>query len=225
MSKINETNYPRRTQANYADTDMLVIQAAGGNTYTTRLEDMREDYEETLAPTLSALQDDINENLATIEAGSTASQAYAKGDFLVFGGRLCKAKTSIAVNATLVLDTNIELASVGGELSSISSDLASLRSNVNLLKVVWVDFTAMTSANGNVSLTSIINTELNLPIAVSAHYKSNPSLMVACMLYQYTSSRPNLISGFRCFSESAQTEPILNTEIEGRIYALKIAPF
>lgn len=126
MSKINETNYPRRTQANYADTDMLVIQAAGGNTYTTRLEDMREDYEETLAPTLSALQDDVNENLATIEAGSTASQAYAKGDFLVFGGRLCKAKTSIAVNATLVLDTNIELASVGGELSSISSELASV---------------------------------------------------------------------------------------------------
>lgn len=123
MSKINETNYPRRTQANYASTDMLVIQAAGGNTYTTRLEDMREDYEETLAPTLSALQDDVNENLATIEAGSTASQAYAKGDFLVFGGRLCKAKTSIAVNATLVLDTNIELASVGGELSSITSDL------------------------------------------------------------------------------------------------------
>lgn len=124
MSKINETNYPRRTQANYADTDMLVIQAAGGNTYTTRLEDMRKDYEATLAPTLSALQDDVNENLATIEAGSTASKAYAKGDFLVFGGRLCKAKTSIAVNATLVLDTNIELASVGGELSSISSELA-----------------------------------------------------------------------------------------------------
>lgn len=125
MSKINETNYPRRTQANYADTDMLVIQAAGGNTYTTRLEDMREDYEETLAPTLSALQDDVNENLATIE-GSTASKAYAKGDFLVFGGRLCKAKTSIASGATLVLDTNIELDSVGDELSSISSDLASM---------------------------------------------------------------------------------------------------
>lgn len=136
MSKINETNYPRRTQANYADTDMLVIQAAGGNTYTTRLEDMREDYEETLAPSLSALQDDINENLATIEAGSTASQAYAKGDFLVFGGRLCKAKTSIAVNATLVLDTNIELASVGGELSSISSDLTSK------ITGVWTNITA-----------------------------------------------------------------------------------
>ena len=118
MSKINETNYPRRTQANYADTDMLVIQAAGGNTYTTRIEDLREDCQETLAPALNTMR----ENLATVE-GSTASKAYAKGDFLVFGGRLCKAKTSIAVNATLILDTNIELASVGGELSSLSSDL------------------------------------------------------------------------------------------------------
>lgn len=124
MSKINETNYPRRTQANYADTDMLVIQAAGGNTYTTRLEDMREDYEETLAPTLSALQDDINENLATIEAGSTASKVYAKGDYLVFGGKLCRVtSTSIAAGATLTIGTNIELAPVGDELKTLSSDL------------------------------------------------------------------------------------------------------
>lgn len=119
MSKINETNYPRRTQANYEDTDMFVIQKAGGNTYTTRIEDLREDCQETLAPALNTMR----ENLATIEGG-TASKAYAKGDYLVFGGRLCKAKTSIAVNATLILDTNIELASVGDELSSISSDLA-----------------------------------------------------------------------------------------------------
>jgi hypothetical protein len=127
MSKINETNYPRRTQANYADTDMLVVQAAGGNTYTTRLEDMREDYEETLAPTLSALQDDINENLATIEAGSTASKVYAKGDYLVFGGKLCRVtSTSIAAGATLTIGTNIELAPVGDELKTLSSELASL---------------------------------------------------------------------------------------------------
>ena len=126
MSKINETNYPRRTQANYADTDMLVIQAAGGNTYTTRLEDMREDYEATLAPTLSALQDDINENLATIEGGSTASKVYAKGDYLVFGGKLCRVtSTSIAAGATLTIGTNIELAPVGDELKTLSSELTS----------------------------------------------------------------------------------------------------
>lgn len=120
MSKINETNYPRRTQASYEDTDMFVIQEAGGNTYTTRIEDLREDCQETLAPALNTMR----ENLATVE-GSTASKAYAKGDFLVFGGRLCKAKTSIASGATLVLDTNIELDSVGDELSSLTSELAS----------------------------------------------------------------------------------------------------
>lgn len=121
MSKINETNYPRRTQASYEDTDMLVIQESGGNTYTTRIEDLREDCQETLAPALNTMR----ENLATVE-GSTASKAYAKGDFLVFGGRLCKAKTSIASGATLVLDTNIELDSVGDELSSLTSDLAAV---------------------------------------------------------------------------------------------------
>ena len=121
MSKINETNYPRRTQASYEDTDMLVIQKSGGNTYTTRIEDLREDCQETLAPALNTMR----ENLATVE-GSTASKAYAKGDFLVFGGRLCKAKTSIASGATLVLDTNIELDSVGDELSSLTSDLAAI---------------------------------------------------------------------------------------------------
>lgn len=139
MSKINETNYPRRTQANYADTDMLVIQAAGGNTYTTRLEDMREDYEATLAPTLSALQDDINENLATIEGGSTASKVYAKGDYLVFGGKLCRVtSTSIAAGATLTIGTNIELAPVGDELKTLSSDLAYRVINAGTINSVTV---------------------------------------------------------------------------------------
>ncbi len=140
MSKINETNYPRRTQASYEDTDMLVIQESGGNTYTTRIEDLREDCQETLAPALNTMR----ENLATVE-GSTASKAYAKGDFLVFGGRLCKAKTSIASGATLVLDTNIELDSVGDELSSLNSDLANIApSNFVLLATININTTSGT---------------------------------------------------------------------------------
>lgn len=147
MSKINETNYPRRTQASYEDTDMLVIQKAGGNTYTTRIEDLREDCQETLAPALNTMR----ENLATIE-GSTASKAYAKGDYLVFGGRLCKAKTSIAVNATLILDTNIELAPVGDELSSISSDLS------DQIKIVYHRFgnTGIVAANTTKEMTETL---------------------------------------------------------------------
>ena len=173
MSKINETNYPRRTQANYADTDMLVLQAAGGNTYTTRLEDMREDYEETLAPALSELQDDVNENLATIEAGSTASKAYAKGDFLVFGGKLCKAKTAIAVNATLVLDTNIELDSVGDELTSLSSQFTSLVSKLNVLDIKTSNggaFSQLLSNTGEVWLIIGQRLATSEAIVLVAHY-------------------------------------------------------
>lgn len=144
MSKINETNYPRRTQASYEDTDMLVIQESGGNTYTTRIEDLREDCQETLAPALNTMR----ENLATVE-GSTASKAYAKGDFLVFGGRLCKAKTSIASGATLVLDTNIELDSVGDELSSLTSELTSLsRHSLGTRIQLTEDVNYVTTTNG-----------------------------------------------------------------------------
>lgn len=167
MSKINETNYPRRTQANYEDTDMIVIQEAGGNTHTTRIEDLREDCQETLAPAL----DTMRENLATIE-GITASKAYAKGDYLVFDGRLCKAKTSIAVNATLILDTNIELASVGGELSSINSDLATLITvksyTVTFTEnaVVAAEFSNIYKATGEVVLTSDVAL-YGTPIAIN----------------------------------------------------------
>ena len=186
MSKINETNYPRRTQANYADTDMLVIQAAGGNTYTTRLEDMREDYEETLAPTLSALQNDVNENLATIE-GSTASQAYAKGDFLVFGGRLCKAKTSIASGATLVLDTNIELDSVGDELSSLSSQLTSVRDFQNDVVIGSFGnqalhrafFSKSTVTTGGLSVGAVSG----YPVNMYGSYKQNDGSIVGLSKY------------------------------------------
>ena len=166
MSKINETNYPRRTQANYEDTDMLVIQEAGGNTYTTRIEDLREDCQETLAPALNTMR----ENLATVE-GSTASKAYAKGDFLVFGGRLCKAKTSIASGATLVLDTNIELDSVGDELSSISSDLTN-KSNSLLVRALG---TSVTIASGGYYGSAIIDATYAgyTPLAVIGYYAAH----------------------------------------------------
>lgn len=171
MSKINETNYPRRTQANYADTDMLVIQAAGGNTYTTRIEDLREDCQETLAPALNTMR----ENLATVE-GSTASKAYAKGDFLVFGGRLCKAKTSIASGATLVLDTNIELDSVGDELSSISSDLVDI---VKIVSSSTINLGALSSGSTGYGLTTVTIPSGYKTVGIANASKNHPGVGTA----------------------------------------------
>jgi hypothetical protein len=177
MSKINETNYPRRTQANYADTDMLVIQAAGGNTYTTRLEDMREDYEETLAPTLSALQDDVNENLATIEAGSTASKVYAKGDYLVFGGKLCRVtSTSIAAGATLTIGTNIELAPVGDELKTLSSDLTDI---VKTASSSTINLGALTSGSAGYGSTTVTIPSGYKTVGIANASKNHPGVGTA----------------------------------------------
>ena len=120
MAKINETNYPRRTQANYADTDMLIIQAAGGNTYTTRIEDMREDCQETMAPTVEA----INDALAPAENGSTASQAYAVGEHFMRDGAFCTAIAAIASGASFTLNTNYVVGTIAEALESLNSNIA-----------------------------------------------------------------------------------------------------
>ena len=55
---------------------------------------------------------------ATVETGSTASQAYTKGAYLFFNNRLCKASTAIASGATLAVGTNLTQTSLGAELTS-----------------------------------------------------------------------------------------------------------
>lgn len=112
MAKINETNYPRRTQANYEDTDMLILQKAGGNTFTTRLSDMREDSQRNLAP---------------IE-GSTASRNYAVGEQLVYNGILYKVTQAINAGASLNVGTNITRSVIADELATLNSNLTNLSS-------------------------------------------------------------------------------------------------
>jgi hypothetical protein len=119
MSKINETNYPRRTQASYENTDMLVIQESGGNTYTTRIEDLREDCQETLAPTI----DKINDALAPAENGATASQSYAIGEHFMRDGAFCTAIAAITSGGSFTLNTNYVVGTIADALSSLNSDL------------------------------------------------------------------------------------------------------
>ena len=55
---------------------------------------------------------------ATVETGSTASQAYTKGSLLYFDNKLCKTTTAIASGATLAIGTNLSRTYLGTELSS-----------------------------------------------------------------------------------------------------------
>ena len=71
-----------------------------------------------------------NSNLATVESGTTASQAYTVGDYLVYNGQLCKVTSAIAQGDTLTVGTNIEVTTSGGEFKKINSDLTELRLSV-----------------------------------------------------------------------------------------------
>ena len=53
-----------------------------------------------------------------IEFGTKASQAYAKGAYVVFNNRLCKASKAIASGDTLAIGTNLVQCSIGSELNS-----------------------------------------------------------------------------------------------------------
>ena len=61
------------------------------------------------------------QDVATIESASTASKAYATGDFLAKDGNLYKATDDIAQGGTLNVGTNIEAAKVGDEISQLNS--------------------------------------------------------------------------------------------------------
>lgn len=119
MSKINETNYPRRPQSDYEDTDMLIIQEAGGNTYTTRIEDIREDCQEAIAPIVEA----VNDALAPPENGSTASQSYAIGEHFMRNGDFCTAIAAITSGASFTLNTNYVVGTIAEALESLNSEL------------------------------------------------------------------------------------------------------
>ena len=55
---------------------------------------------------------------ATVETGSTASQAYTKGAYLFFQNKLCKANSAISSGATLTIGSNLSQTTLGAELTS-----------------------------------------------------------------------------------------------------------
>jgi hypothetical protein len=93
--------------------------------------------------------DNTSASLAPIEATSTASQPYAVGKRLVYGGRLYKVTQAIAQGGTLTPGTNIVLDSVDSELDTINTHLSDVINDR-----VW---RARTFTNQSVPSNSFIN--------------------------------------------------------------------
>ena len=65
---------------------------------------------------LTARDEEITGNIAPIENGTTASQAYAQGAYFWHDTKFCKALTAIASGATFTLNTNYTETTVAAEL-------------------------------------------------------------------------------------------------------------
>lgn len=64
-----------------------------------------------------------NSNIATIEAGTTATQTYSAGDNVLVGGQLYKVTDDIAVGETFTVGTNVEAKTIGDQLSELNNGL------------------------------------------------------------------------------------------------------
>lgn len=71
---------------------------------------------------------DINgqQMLATIEASTTASKAYAVGDYLIANDKIYKVTAAIASGGTITVGTNVAEAKVGTELTELNRQISDL---------------------------------------------------------------------------------------------------
>lgn len=68
-----------------------------------------------------------NSNIATIEAGTTATQTYSAGDNVLVGGQLYKVTDDIAAGETFTAGTNVEAKTIGDQLSELNNGLAQIK--------------------------------------------------------------------------------------------------
>lgn len=72
-------------------------------------------------------------NFATYQATTTASKAYAVGEYLTYNGYLYKVTTAIAVGGTITPNTNCIRTSVGAEIETIFGSITTYEPNASNL--------------------------------------------------------------------------------------------
>ncbi|MBQ1569973.1 MAG: hypothetical protein IIZ78_02520 [Clostridiales bacterium] len=88
-----------------------------------------------------------NKNLAAIEDGSTASQPYVAGEFVIVGGQFCEVTASISTNDAFIAyplpDYNIKAGTVGEQITALNQNLTKINTTTKTLwgyiNGVWTD--------------------------------------------------------------------------------------
>ena len=142
--------------------------------------------------------------LATVETGTTASKAYAVGEYLVYNGILYRVTAAISSGQTLVPGANITATTAGAELTSLNNNLTSVNND-------------LTSLNND--LTSLTVRMKNIP------YSCNPG-------YQFNTNLKNIIdsdmpSGYKClgivgFTTSSTNVLPVSVRYDSNKYSLQL---
>lgn len=78
-----------------------------------------------------------NKNLAAIEDGSTASQPYVAGEFVIVGGQFCEVTASISTNDAFIAyplpNYNIKAGTVGEQITALNQNLTKWNSTTRTL--------------------------------------------------------------------------------------------
>lgn len=94
---------------------------------------------ETIDPSqISAMQSDISKlfgDFATVEASTTASQAYKAGEYLIYNGYLYRVTTAISSGGTITVGTNVVQTTVGEKMSN---------------RTLWYKEQAVSATTGNI---------------------------------------------------------------------------
>lgn len=89
--------------------------------------------------------------VAQVEAGPTSGHSYAQGNYLIYGGALCKAVVPISTGDTIEEGTNVETVTIGGELEEIRGDIPTQPSDIGAQDEILVSGILKGDGMGGVS--------------------------------------------------------------------------
>ena len=111
---------------------------------------------------------------ASIEKGATASKAYSVGDFLVKDGILYKVTEAIAEGDALTVGTNIDMTTIGSELSEIksgSTDKWTFKKLTNTNNKITVPSSVKEFYLGGVNNSKTLFNAMTIPIELFNYYE------------------------------------------------------
>lgn len=134
---------------------------------------------QTLKDALDTVASKAGGNMATIESGTTASKAYAVGDYMVRNGQLYKVTAAIASGGTITVGTNITAAAAANDIAGIrkkigdtalgttattitgaiaehEQDISGLNSNLSYASIRGADVLTLSSAFASATISEFV---------------------------------------------------------------------